>query len=68
MGKKKYKNQRVCVNYARPCSLAGRCANCKHRAMRRDGSIACKLGHDVNGNTDHCFVCTSEGSRCKNDD
>lgn len=67
MGKNKRKNQRVCVNYARPCSLAGRCANCKHRAMRRDG-IGCKLGHDVNGNTDLCFVCTSEGVRCKNDD
>lgn len=69
---KKSKNLRVCVNYVKPCPLANKCDNCKHRAMKItyvDGEkqtvIKCRKGNDTEGEKSKCFECSSEGYRCK---
>lgn len=71
---KKRTTLRICTNYAKPCPLANRCDNCKHRAMRRvldkdtqqyGTAIACKKGYDPAGDKSKCFECASEGYRCK---
>ncbi len=68
MGKNNKKQQRICENYAKPCPLANRCDNCKKRVMHKTPhgvEIRCRDRNDVNGDTSKCFVCTSEGLRCK---
>lgn len=68
MGKNNKKQQRICENYAKPCPLANRCDNCKKRVMHKTPhgvEIRCRDHNDVNGDTRKCFVCTSEGLRCK---
>lgn len=79
MSKKKYKNLRICANYARPCVFANKCESCKHRAMKpvkQDGKtilkvVKCKLGYDIMASPsekEKCFFCTSEGTeKCKSD-
>lgn len=68
MGKNNKKQQSICENYAKPCPLANRCDNCKKRVMHKTPhgvEIRCRDRNDVNGDTRKCFVCTSEGLRCK---
>ena len=79
MSKNKYKNLRICANYARPCSFANKCESCKHRAMKpkkENGKtflklIGCKAGHDIEAAAEQkekCFFCTAEGTeKCKGD-
>ena len=79
MSKNKYKNLRICANYARPCSFANKCESCKHRAMKLKKEygktflklIGCKAGYDIEATAEQkekCFFCTAEGTeKCKGD-
>lgn len=59
----------VCNNYLKICPMAGKCDNCRNRALRPNkytgkAELVCRKNNDINGDHYACFVC-SEESKCK---